>query len=154
MLVARSEELTTGTLCAAGSEALGLVGERTATVVGGRRRFSEAVLSTTWIPGESCNLRPCVMCLPCGAASLNWLRSMDPSNSHRGSASSIPFPKTFRRSPNSSFSTYLVACVEIGVRDGLIRVRYSKDRDAGELTFNAAEWDTFVRGVKAGELDL
>lgn len=54
----------------------------------------------------------------------------------------------------SSFSTYLVACVEIGVRDGLIRVRDSKDRDGGELTFNADEWDAFLRGVKAGEFDL
>lgn len=54
----------------------------------------------------------------------------------------------------SSFSTYLVACVEVGVRDGMIRVRDSKDRDGGELTFNAEEWDAFVRGVKAGEFDL
>jgi len=59
----------------------------------------------------------------------------------------VPFRK-------SSFSVYLVACVEVGVRDGLIRVRDSKDRDGGELTFDAGEWDAFVRGVKAGEFDL
>jgi hypothetical protein len=59
----------------------------------------------------------------------------------------VPFRK-------SSFSIYLVACVEVGVRDGLIRVRDSKDPDTGELTFNAGEWDAFVRGVKAGEFDL
>ncbi|HKY75229.1 MAG TPA: DUF397 domain-containing protein [Acidimicrobiia bacterium] len=40
------------------------------------------------------------------------------------------------------------------MRDGLIRVRDSKDRDGGELTFNADEWEAFVRGVKAGEFDL
>jgi hypothetical protein len=59
----------------------------------------------------------------------------------------VPFRK-------SSFSTYLIAWVEIGVRDGLVRVRDSKDRDGGELTFNADEWDAFLRGVKAGEFDL
>jgi hypothetical protein len=64
-----------------------------------------------------------------------------------GKLADMPFRK-------SSFSTYLVACVEVGVRDGLIRVRDSKDRDRGELTFNADEWDAFVRGVKAGEFDL
>jgi uncharacterized protein DUF397 len=40
------------------------------------------------------------------------------------------------------------------VRDGLIRVRDSKDRYEGELTFSAGEWDAFVRGVKAGEFDF
>ena len=59
----------------------------------------------------------------------------------------VPFRK-------SSFSVYLVTCVEIGVRDGLIRVRDSKDPDGGELTFDAGEWDAFVRGVKAGEFDF
>ncbi len=64
-----------------------------------------------------------------------------------GKLGDVPFRK-------ASFSTYLVACVEIGVRDGLIRVRDSKERDGGELTFNADEWDAFVRGVKAGEFDF
>ena len=61
----------------------------------------------------------------------------------------VPFRK-------SSFSIPVIypGCVEVGVRDGLIRVRDSKDRDGGELTFNAGEWDAFVRGVKAGEFDL
>jgi hypothetical protein len=59
----------------------------------------------------------------------------------------LPFRK-------SSFSLYLIGCVEVGVRDGLIRVRDSKDRDGRELTFNAGEWDAFVRGVKAGEFDF
>jgi hypothetical protein len=54
----------------------------------------------------------------------------------------------------SSFSLYLLGCVEVGVRDGLIRVRDSKERDGRELTFNADEWDAFVRGVKAGEFDF
>jgi hypothetical protein len=61
----------------------------------------------------------------------------------------VPFRK-------SSFSIPVIypGCVEVGVRDGLIRVRDTKDRDGGELTFNANEWDAFVRGVKAGEFDL
>jgi uncharacterized protein DUF397 len=60
----------------------------------------------------------------------------------------VPFRK-------SSFSPIpLVYCVEVGVRNELIRVRDSKDRDGGELTFNAGEWDAFVRGVKAGEFDF
>jgi hypothetical protein len=59
----------------------------------------------------------------------------------------VPFRK-------ASFSPLpLVYCVEVGVRDGLIRLRDSKDRDV-ELTFSAGEWDAFVRGVKAGEFDF
>ena len=60
----------------------------------------------------------------------------------------VPFRK-------SSFSPLpAVYCVEVGVRDGLIRVRDSKDRDGDELTFEAGEWDAFVLGVKAGEFDF
>jgi uncharacterized protein DUF397 len=60
----------------------------------------------------------------------------------------VPFRK-------SSFSPLpLVYCVEVGVRDGLIRVRDSKDRYGDQLTFSAGEWDAFVRGVKAGEFDF
>jgi hypothetical protein len=60
----------------------------------------------------------------------------------------VPFRK-------SSFSPLpAVYCVEVGVRDGLIRVRDSKDREGSELTFNAGEWDAFVRGMKAGEFDF
>jgi hypothetical protein len=55
----------------------------------------------------------------------------------------------------SSFSPIpAVYCVEVGVKDGRIRVRDSKQRGGAELTFNAGEWDAFVRGVKAGEFDF
>ena len=60
----------------------------------------------------------------------------------------------FRKSSFSPVPVIPPGCVEVGVRDGLIRVRDSKDRDGGELTFNGGEWDAFVRGVKAGEFDL
>ena len=59
----------------------------------------------------------------------------------------VPFRK-------SSFSLYLLGCVEVGVREGRVRVRDSKDRDGPELTFNAAEWDAFISGVKAREFDF
>jgi Domain of unknown function (DUF397) len=43
-------------------------------------------------------------------------------------------------------------CVEIAsLPDGRVAVRDSKDADSPVLTFNAAEWSAFVRGVKAGE---
>ncbi len=54
----------------------------------------------------------------------------------------------------SSFSKCDGGCVEIGVMEGLVRVRDTKDRDGGLLTFNAMEWDAFLRGVKAGEFDF
>lgn len=54
----------------------------------------------------------------------------------------------------SSFSTQESGCVEVGVIDGLVRVRDTKDRDGGVLSFNAMEWDAFLRGVKAGEFDF
>lgn len=54
----------------------------------------------------------------------------------------------------SSFSGELKDCVEVGATEGMIRVRDSKDRDGGVLTFNEREWSAFVRGVKAGEFDL
>jgi hypothetical protein len=64
-----------------------------------------------------------------------------------GKLADVPFRK-------SSFSPLVIYCVEVGVRDGLVRVRDSKDPDGGELTFNAGEWDAFVRGMKAGEFDF
>lgn len=44
-------------------------------------------------------------------------------------------------------------CVEVrDSGDGLHTVRHSKGPDR-ELTFTRAEWDAFVKGVKAGEFD-
>jgi hypothetical protein len=39
-------------------------------------------------------------------------------------------------------------------KDGAIGVRDSKDASKTTLVFNEAEWDVFVKGVKAGEFDL
>jgi hypothetical protein len=58
----------------------------------------------------------------------------------------------FRKSSFSGVNNPL--CVEVGAREGLIRVRDSKDRAGGELAFNRSEWEAFLLGVKAGEFDL
>lgn len=43
-------------------------------------------------------------------------------------------------------------CVEVDLRpDGTVLVRDSKHPEQPPLTFDGAEWDDFVRGVKAGE---
>jgi hypothetical protein len=43
-------------------------------------------------------------------------------------------------------------CVEVGVvDDGGRLVRDSKHRDGAVLRFTSAEWDAFVKGVRAGE---
>lgn len=45
-------------------------------------------------------------------------------------------------------------CVEVAAfPDGERAVRDSKDPDGPVLTFNTAEWDAFLGGVKAGEFD-
>lgn len=53
----------------------------------------------------------------------------------------------------SSFSGD-ASCVEVGAHDKNIYVRDSKAPEYGMLKFNAAEWDAFIKGVKAGEFDL
>ena len=50
-------------------------------------------------------------------------------------------------------------CVEVAAvaRSGsarVVAVRDSKDPDGPVLAFTHAEWQAFVRGVQAGELDL
>lgn len=44
-------------------------------------------------------------------------------------------------------------CVEARLEGDDILVRDTKDREGGMLTFNRAEWDAFISGVKAGEFD-
>lgn len=44
-------------------------------------------------------------------------------------------------------------CVMVAHKDGAIAVRDSKDASRKTLIFNEAEWDVFVKGVKAGEFD-
>lgn len=45
-------------------------------------------------------------------------------------------------------------CVEVAVGADEIRVRDSKDRSGGQLTFTRAEWLAFLAGAQAGEFDL
>lgn len=44
-------------------------------------------------------------------------------------------------------------CVEVAIGPDEIRVRDSKDRAAGQLTFTRAEWTAFLAGARAGEFD-
>ena len=43
-------------------------------------------------------------------------------------------------------------CVEVGMRDGVVAVRDTKDRSQ-ELVFGTREWAMFVAEVKSGSLD-
>jgi hypothetical protein len=53
----------------------------------------------------------------------------------------------------SSFSA-ANGCVEAApLRGGLIAVRDSKNPQAGYLTYNAHEWQSFLAGVRNGEFD-
>lgn len=61
----------------------------------------------------------------------------------------------------SSFSADDGCCVEVLFSDQLIRLRDSKYQRRGQnaldepfLSYTPAEWDTFIRGVKAGEFDI
>jgi hypothetical protein len=65
--------------------------------------------------------------------------------------SNIPNDAPFRK---SSFSNPDGGCVEVGVIDGYLRVRDTKNPGGPELAFTSREWDAFVRGVRAGEFDL
>jgi hypothetical protein len=46
------------------------------------------------------------------------------------------------------------SCVEVAARDGAVLVRDSKDPDGPVLQFTAEEWDSFLRGARAGEFSL
>ncbi|MBB5868643.1 hypothetical protein F4553_002022 [Allocatelliglobosispora scoriae] len=46
------------------------------------------------------------------------------------------------------------ACVEARYADEQVHLRDSKDREGGQLAFNAGDWSAFIEGVKAGEFDL
>lgn len=54
----------------------------------------------------------------------------------------------------STFSSSSGTCVEVAeLPDGGRALRNSNAPDAGTATFTPAEWDAFVKGVKAGEFD-
>jgi hypothetical protein len=44
-------------------------------------------------------------------------------------------------------------CIEVGLRDGEILLRDSKDPRRGVQRYTNAEWRAFVSGIKAGEFD-
>ncbi|MFJ9821014.1 DUF397 domain-containing protein [Streptomyces sp. NPDC101151] len=49
----------------------------------------------------------------------------------------------------SSYSPDANTCVEVGVHDGLIKVRDSKDQETGpRFALRARAWDAFVDAVK------
>lgn len=54
----------------------------------------------------------------------------------------------------SSYSGDAGACVEVGIKDGYIVVRDSKNPEQGLLVFNKSEWEAFIKGVKKCEFDL
>jgi hypothetical protein len=45
-------------------------------------------------------------------------------------------------------------CVEVGLVDGQIAVRDSKDREGPVLVFTAHEWEAFLGGARDGEFEL
>ena len=46
------------------------------------------------------------------------------------------------------------SCVDVQfLSDGSAQVRHSKKPDAEIISYDAAEWDAFVTGAKAGEFD-
>jgi Domain of unknown function (DUF397) len=47
-------------------------------------------------------------------------------------------------------------CVEVAIENGVVNLRDSKSRErhAPVLRYTPAEWQAFVRGVKAGEFDF
>lgn len=53
----------------------------------------------------------------------------------------------------SSFSADSATCVEVHFGPDAVLVRDSKDRTGPVLSFTFGEWDAFVAGVKAGELN-
>lgn len=57
---------------------------------------------------------------------------------------------------SSKSGPYSDNCVEVAVDSttGERAVRNSRRPDAGTAVFDAAEWDAFLRGVKAGEFDI
>ena len=45
-------------------------------------------------------------------------------------------------------------CVEVGLVEGQIAVRDSKDRQGPVLIFTAHEWEAFLGGARDGEFEL
>jgi len=58
-------------------------------------------------------------------------------------------PSTWRR---ASFCQ-AGECIEIAQRDGVIFIRNSREPRRQALRYTPEEWQSFIRGVKAGEFD-
>lgn len=57
---------------------------------------------------------------------------------------------TWRKATRSGYN----GCVEVGVVDGQIAVRDSKDRQGPVLMFTPHEWEAFLGGARDGEFEL
>lgn len=44
-------------------------------------------------------------------------------------------------------------CVEVAAHSGMIVLRDSKEPSGGMLRYTTEEWQSFVKGIKAGEFD-
>lgn len=103
-----------------------------------------------WTQSSSCDSNACLQWMKSShsagnGACLEWRKS---SYSLLGEC--VEFHK-------SSFSSNNGSCVETSncTCEGTnILVRDSKDKSGPVLTFTPAEWEAFVKGVKAGEFDL
>jgi hypothetical protein len=45
-------------------------------------------------------------------------------------------------------------CVEVAYSAGMVRVRDTKNREAGFMAVTPSDWQAFVAGIKAGDFDL
>jgi len=80
-------------------------------------------------------------------------RKREPMN-HRAVNGKTETSKADGQFRKSSFSSS-GGCVEVAMYvDGAVQVRDTKNRQGGTLTFNATEWDAFLKGVRNGEFDL
>ncbi|HUY62361.1 MAG TPA: DUF397 domain-containing protein [Candidatus Paceibacterota bacterium] len=60
----------------------------------------------------------------------------------------------FRKSSWSVWNPANRFCVAVKMEGDSVMVRDTKDPKKTTLTYTRAEWDAFIRGVKAGEFDL
>jgi hypothetical protein len=44
-------------------------------------------------------------------------------------------------------------CVEVAAHNGMIVLRDAKEPSGGMLRYTTEEWQSFVKGIKAGEFD-
>lgn len=62
-------------------------------------------------------------------------------------------PEFIREFRKSSYSSQSQNCVEVAdLEGGAGAIRDTKNRDAGALAFDAAQWRALLVGVKVGEL--